>query len=458
MQNYKTRQLSIGAAGMRGVVGPGLTPAAAGDFAAAFATMAGEGARILVGIDPRGSAELLQCAVSASLAGGGCSVVDGGILTAGMMHYLIARFRYDGGILITGGHQAAGWNALIPLAADGSYFDPLRQRELFDLYHARRFHYATARLIPAPSRIDPAQIEAYWNFLKKSLDCDRIAAAGLTVVGDFCNGAGAQYAQRFASLLNLKLIAINDMPSAVVPRDPEPRPRSEAPIRSIIVPLGAAAGLVFNRDMSRMGVVSDSGEPLSEELTYPLAADYFLDRCEPGSAVVSNICSSRTLDEVVAKHRCRLLRSRVGQASVIDLMRSSGAVLAGEGSGSFTTSKLLGFDAFLMAGLLLESVAVREEPLSAQLGKLPRFHMVKQSIAADSPHAYRLLRQLRREFGGEVALSETDGLRFDWPDGFLSLRLSGTEAVLRLISESKNGDLAAERAWRARLVWERLMS
>ncbi len=443
---------------MRGVVGPGLTPAAAGDFAAAFATMAGEGAQILVGVDPRGSSELLKCAVSAAIAGGGCSVVDGGILTAGMMHYLVPRFHYQGGILITGGHQAAGWNALIPLAADGSYFDPLRQRELFDLYHGRRFHYATARLIPAPRRIDPAQIEGYWNFLKKSLKCDLISGAGMTVVGDFCNGAGAEYAQRFASMLNLRLIAINDMPSAVVPRDPEPRPRSGASIRSIIAPLGAAAGLVFNRDMSRMGVVSDTGEPLSEELTYPLAADYLLERFEPGSPVVCNICSSRTLDEVVERHGCRLLRARVGQANVVDLMRSSGAVLSGEGSGSFTTSKLLGFDAFLMAGLLLESVAARGEPLSAQLAKLPRFQMVKQTIAANSPHAYRLLRELRREFGEEVAVSEADGLRFDWPDGFLSLRLSGTEGILRLISESRNGDLAAERAWRVRLVWERLIS
>ena len=77
---------------------------------------------------------MLKCAVTAALAGGGCEVIDGGILTAGIMHFLIPAGGYAGGILITGGHQAAGWNALIPLAPDGSYFDQLRQRELFDLY------------------------------------------------------------------------------------------------------------------------------------------------------------------------------------------------------------------------------------------------------------------------------------------------------------------------------------
>lgn len=455
MQELNTRLLTLGAAGMRGKVGSGLTPGAASDFAAAFAAYVGTG-RVLVGSDPRTSSGMLKCAVCAALAGGGCEVVDGGILTAGLMHFLIPAGGYAGGILITGGHQAAGWNALIPLASDGSYFDHLRQRELFDLYLGQRFAPVRASEVRPVRSLDPDAFEAYWEFLGQNIDLAAIRRAKFTLLGDFCNGSGARFAKRFASLLGIRLIGLNDEPCGTLPRDPEPRPRSASPIRSIVAPLGAAAGFVFNSDLSRMGIVTDSGEPLSEELTYPLAADYLLGKMPEGAAVVTNVCTSRSVDDVASRRGAKLERSRVGQAAVIDLARSTGAMLAGEGSGSFTTAALRGFDGFLMAGVLLESIAVRGEPLSRQLVSLPRYEMVKQAIPANSPNAYSMLRRMSREFGEEAVVSELDGLRFDWPDGFLSLRLSSTESTLRLISESKSRETALERAWRARLAWERL--
>ena len=301
-------------------------------------------------------------------------------------------------------------------------------------------------------------LEAYWGYLAETLDVSAIAAAEFRVVGDFCNGSGAAHARTFAARLGLDLVSVNDVPSGVLPRDPEPRPRSESPIRSIIAPLGATAGLVFNSDLSRMGVVSDTGEPLSEELTFPLLLDYVLERFPAGSRVVTNICSSRTVDDVVSRHGDVLEKGKVGQANVIDMMRSTDAGAAGEGSGSMTIRGLHGFDGFLMAGLLLEAVARRRMPLSGRVAALPRYEMVKQTIPCDSPHAYLLLRRLRQEFDDDAEVNDCDGLRFDWPDGFLSLRLSSTEGSLRLISEAKSRETAQERAWRARLLWERLSS
>ncbi|MDD3886519.1 MAG: hypothetical protein PHI35_06590 [Victivallaceae bacterium] len=450
-----SRLLSLGSAGMRGVVGSGLNPECAGNFAAAFATLAGEGP-VLVGIDPRSSAEMFRNAVASGICGCGCDCIDGGILTAGMMHYLVPAGKFAGGILITGGHQAAGWNALLPIAADGSYFDALRQRELFDLYHGLSFNYAVAGKVGRRRQLDHDMLDGYWENLASLLDVKAIAAAKLSVVADFCNGAGAAYGRKFAETLHIELTGVNDLVAADIPRDPEPRPRSASSIRSVIRPLGAAAGLVFNRDMSRLGIVADTGEPLSEEMTFPLAADYLLEkRLAGGCTVVTNVCSSRTLDDVAANHGAQLERCRVGEANVIEAMRSAGAQLAGEGSGAFTFGEVPGFDAFLMAGVLLESIAVSGLTIGARVERLPRYQMVKQTIPCDSPLAYRLLRDLRSELGDDAEISDLDGLRFDWEDGFLSLRLSKTESILRLISESRRIESAEERALRARTVWER---
>ena len=169
------RTLTLGGSGLRGVVGAGLTPSNAVDFTAAFATLIERGGRVLVGNDPRTSSEMLRNAVLAGLAGSGCAAVDGGVMTAGMMHCLIPTLGFAGGILISGGHQAAGWNALIPLAADGSCFNLLRQRELFDIYQGRRFREVSAAEVHPSRPLDSRAGDRYWEFLASRLDCGAIA-------------------------------------------------------------------------------------------------------------------------------------------------------------------------------------------------------------------------------------------------------------------------------------------
>ncbi len=449
------RLLSLGAAGLRGVVGSGgLTPENAIDFASALGAMY-PGGDILLATDTRQSSEPLSRAALAALLGAGCRVIDGGVLTAGMAQFLVPQLGLAAGLLITGGHQQPGCNALIPLAADGSYFDDLRRRELFDLYHGRRFPEAAADRVKPVEKLPAGALESYWTYLESALDLAAIRRAGLTVIADFCNGAGAVYAREFGERFGLRLIAVNDLPCGVVPRDPEPRPRSESPVRSVVRPLSAALALVFNSDLSRLGLVTDDGEPLSEELTFPLALDYLLERAPEQAVVVTNVCSTRTIDQVVEKHGGRLIRTRVGQAYIAAALAANRGFAGGEGSGGFLFGdRLRGADGFLMAGILLEAVAKQGLPLSARLGRLERYHLFKQTVPCHAAHGYNLLRQLHGKFPA-ARLSELDGLRFDWPDGFLSARLSTTESVIRVIAEATTAELARKRAWNVRALLEK---
>jgi phosphomannomutase len=450
------RSFKLGNAGMRGVVGSGLTVERAIDFASAFGTMV-DGGRVLVGQDTRSSSNMLYHAVVSALMGAGCRVCDAGIMPAGVIQFLIPRLEASGGLLIGGGHQAMGWNAAIPLASNGSYLNFIQLQELFDIYRSRQYRQAPWNGIQALEQIPDDSIDAYLDALCKTVNVKAIKKAGFTVVADFCNGSGSILADRLAARLGLKMIAINRIFSGVLPHEPEPRPRSAAQVQSVVGPLNAAAGFVFNSDVSRVSLVSDSGEALSEEYTAPLAVDYLLAK-KPDTRVVTNICSSRSLDDVVARHGGELYKTRVGQAWAIDRMTELGARIACEGSGSLTTDAWIrGFDGFYVMALVLEYMAVSGKKLSELATEIPRYHIVKSSVRCQPSHAYTLIRNIARELKNEpkVSVIEEDGIRLDWEDGWISLRAASTESVIRMTSEARTREIAIDREFHMRGLIEK---
>ena len=454
MQQYQA--LRFGAAGMRGIVGYGLTATKAIDYAAAFGTYLGE-RRVIVGMDSRVSSPMLNDAVISALTGTGCDVIDAGIIPCGMVHYAIAKLQLAGGLLIGGRHQSSGWNAIIPLDSDGAYFNSIRQRELMDIYNSGKYNFVGNDQLGRIEILDPRIRESYWNDLEALINLRAIRKANFTILADFANGSGALVRETIAHRWNLNLIAINDDPSGFLPRDPEPRPRTGSPIRALIMPVQAAAGLIFNSDMSRLEIVTDQGEPLSEEMTFPLLAAMSLTQNPSASHVVGNITSSRTLDDVVHAHNGILEKTRVGQAYVIDLFREMQYDRGGEGSGSFASSAWVkGFDAIFSMAVLLNYLAVSRKNLTQCVNTLNRYHIVKRAIPCTVIHAYALLRDVRRLFP-DAEINEVDGIRFDWPDGFLAIRLSATDHILRLISEAESRKVAEEREQICRSFIERWM-
>ncbi len=448
------RSFKLGNAGMRGVIGVGLTVERAIDFASAFGTMV-DGGNVLVGFDTRSSSNMLYHAVVSALMGAGCRVCDAGIMPAGVIHYLTPQLEAAGGLLIGGGHQTMGWNAAIPLASDGSYLNYIQFQELFDIYRSHQYRQASWDGIHSLEKIPADSIDRYLDALCKVIDVKAIKKAGYTVVADFCSGSGSVLADQFAERLGIRMIAINRMFSGVLPHEPEPRPRSASQVQALIAPLNADAGFVFNSDVSRVSLVSDIGEALSEEYTAPLAADYLLAK-SPGARVVTNICSSRSLDDIAARHGAELYKTRVGQAWVIDRMAELGAKIACEGSGSLTTDKWVhGFDGFYVMALILEAMAVSGRKLSELLGEIPRYHIVKTSIRCQASHAYSLIRNVARELKETTEITEEDGIRLEWEDGWVSLRAASTEGVIRMISEARTREVAVDREFYMRGLIER---
>ena len=181
-----------------------------------------------------------------------------------------------------------------------------------------------------------------------------------------------------------------------------------------------------------------------------------LERETDNKRIVTNICTTRTLDEIVRRHGGTLYKTRVGQAFLIDKMMEVDALLAGDGSGSTAfRNGVNGFDSFMQMATILEAMARKNMSSTELAEKMPRYHAVKMTLPCRSDRAYKLLKNLRKFFP-QAHICETDGVNFEWKDGWISLRAATTEPVIRMISEWKTRDEAVDRAMRMRGLLERL--
>lgn len=442
------KTLRLASFGIRGSVGESLAPPTVIDFAAAFGTFT-DGGRILVSRDTRGSSAMLHSAVISGLLSTGCEVVDFGICPTPILQYSTSRFKAAGAVSVSGGHTRLGVNAITLIGANGSFMDPLGGETILDIFHARDFDIRPwdggGKLREAGDFFTP-----YLDALETHLDAEAIRKAGMTVVIDPVNGAGCKYIAPFAQRFGLRLVPINADESAYTAHDPEPRPRNAKQVSSLILHVCGSIGFVSSSDMGRLSIVSEDGETTSEEYTFALIANHVLRR--KTGVVVTNHCTTRTVDDIAAAHGARVVKTGVGQAYILAAMADEDAVVGGEGNGSSALPEFSrAFDAFLMMGLILEAMAQRGKTASELLAELPRYHIVKRQVYGDARRCYRALESVceREELTDGGRLVHADGTRIDWDDGWLHLRASHTEPMIRIISEAASPETAEARATRA---------
>jgi len=445
VQTADLKFLRISVAGVRGVVGQTLAPELMIDFAAAFGTYLA-GGEVLVGVDTRFSGEMIRRAAVSALLACGCDATDLGICPTPVLQWLVRQRKAAGGISISAGHNAAEWNGLNFINADGAYLTPQQGQEVLDIFHSHEFERKGWRGVGKLQQGEDATRKLYLDALCGYLDTKAIRAANLTGIVDPCNGAGAPLLAEFAERLGLRLIPINCEPSGIFPHDPEPRPRNARQIAAIMKPVHAHAGFLFNSDMSRVSVVSNVGETVTEEYSFPLVAAYLLAR--RSGAVVTNCCSTRTLDDIAKKHGARVIKTPVGPAFIIASLLEEGGLMAGDGSGSVAVAEFSpAMDGFLTMGLILEAMATQQRTLAKLIDELPRYHIVKDKIYCPAAKAYRAVNAVRQHFQRQgLPLDLTDGVRVDWKDAWVHVRASATEPLVRVICEAKTRAKALEIA------------
>ncbi len=431
--------LKISISGVRGVIGDSLTPALLTRFAQAFGTYVGSGT-IVIGRDPRTSGEMVRQAVIAGLLSSGCRVIDLDICPVPTVQLIVRQRKASGGIAITASHNPAEWNALKFVNSEGLFLSPGQARELLDIYH--QSDYTKVR------GSDMRSVEMFTGALdahiKTILDAVGVLppTRKLKVALDSCNGAGSILAPRLLEALGAEVVSINTTPNGSFPRGAEPIAENLTALCQLVKDSGADVGFAQDMDADRLAVVDERGEPIGEENTLVLAARLIVSH-SPGT-LVTNLSTTSAMDDLAAKFSCALHRSKIGEANVTELMKSVGAVIGGEGNGG-VIYPAINFcrDSHVGMALILHLLAQTGRAVSDLLGDLPRYVMIKEKLDCPSEKIAEVLKLIRRDFAAEQ-LDLRDGVKVSFADGWLHVRGSNTEPIIRLIAEARNETRARE--------------
>jgi phosphomannomutase len=441
----------VSVSGVRGRVGEALTPEVVARFAAGFGAWAASRAdtrRIVLGRDARVSGAMFHRAVVAGLQSVGCDIIDLGLAPTPTIQLSVEEHHAAGGLAITASHNPIEWNALKFIASSGLFLDGDEGASMRAVVDGTIPRATWERL----GRVEQ-DTGAVGRHIDRVLaipfiDVERIRQRRFSVALDCVRGAGGVIMPALLERLGCRVEAINVEADGRFPRPPEPVAEHLADLERLVRDTGADVGLAVDPDVDRLAIVSDAGRAIGEDWTLALAARVSL-RHRPGP-VVANLSTSRIVDDVAAEAGTRVIRAPVGEVNVAVRMRSEGAKIGGEGNGGVILSEVhLGRDAPVGAALLLQMMAEDGEPVSAVVGRYPRYSIVKDKL--DRPNAslaavYDVLRDASR--GAEVDMQ--DGLRLSWPDRWVHIRPSGTEPIVRVIAEAPTEVAARELIARSR--------
>lgn len=436
----KEMTLMMSVSGVRGIIGETMTPELAAGIGAAYGTFLG-GGTVVLGMDSRPSGEMVESAVKSGLLAAGCHVVELGIVTTPGTALMVTQRRARGGIVVTASHNPIEWNGIKLLTSQGRAPSANTAEEVFSLYRDQRSRYQGVDRIGRLER-DLSTNDQHVAAVLRVVDAAAIRRRQLRVVLDSVNGAGGASGRMLLEYLGCKVTHIHAEPTGQFTHPPEPTAENLKGLCEIVSKQGADIGFAQDPDADRLAIVDNTGRYIGEEYTLALAAKYVLGKT-PGAAA-ANLSTSRMIDDIAraAGSGCIVHRTAVGEANVADAIAAHRCVIGGEGNGGVIDPRVVMVrDSLASMGLVLNLLAEDWRPLSAIVDELPRYVMVKEKYEMDRKQIDTWLQRIRLDpHGGKT--NDSDGLRIDWPDGWVHVRPSNTEPIARVIAEGPDEESA----------------
>jgi phosphoglucosamine mutase len=373
---------------------------------------------VVVGGDTRTSSDAVKHALISGLLAAGSRCYDAGVVPTPTLAF--AAREFDAGAMITASHNPPEYNGIKLLNPDGSAFDFNQRHQIEEGISNDAFSVAPWDEIGS-SRIYNGAIGKHIEHILQ----DFSTGLRLKVVVDCGCGAASPITPYLLKRLGCEVVALNCYPSGFFPHHVEPTEANLGDLIRATRELGAELGIAHDGDGDRMMAVDDRGRFIPGDKLLAIFAQ------EVGATeVVTTIDASMVIDEMGFS----VTRTRVGDTYVSEELKKGGG-FGGEPSGSWIFPGISLCPDGIYAAARVVAIATRHK-LSQLVDKIPLYPILRGSIATEGvvmPELERRLMAMKPKL-----VSNMDGVRLDFEDGWLLIRASGTEPKIRLTAEAKS--------------------
>lgn len=441
--------------GIRGTIGgkvnDNLTPIDAVKFAAAYGMWlkeqsTKENLTVIVGRDARISGKMVSSLVCNTLVGLGINVTDIGLSTTPTVEVAVILDKADGGIIITASHNPKQWNALKLLNHEGEFLNADNGEKVLKIAESNAYDFAEVD--------DLGQYIEKYDYINKHIqevlklelvDINAIKKSKFKVVLDAVNSTGGIAIPALLEELGVECVKLYCEPNGNFPHNPEPLKEHLTAISELVVKEKADFGIVVDPDVDRLALICEDGSMFGEEYTLVACADYVLGKTKGNT--VSNLSSSRALRDISEKHGASYQASAVGEVNVVELMKSSNAIIGGEGNGGIIYPEShYGRDSLVGVALFLSHLANANMSCKQLRDSYPNYYMSKNKIELTPQiNIDSVLEKIAIIYKNEDVIT-ADGVKINFQSEWVHLRKSNTEPIIRIYTESITQDDADQLA------------
>lgn len=430
----------FGTNGVRGIANEFMNPQIIMDIVRSMGTLMGNKGTVAIGRDTRISGDMLKSAAIAGALSSGLTVIDVGIGPTPSIQYYVRDYA-DAGIVITASHNPREYNGIKLIAGDGTEMSREDEAKVEEIYFSKSFQPATWQHT-GDLRQDSNCNEYYINGIIKVVNSDLIKSKRFKVVTDTGCGAGSVTLPFLLRKLGCEVITINAQIDGTFPsRNPEPTPDALNDLADLVIKEKAHMGVAHDGDADRAVFFDENGKFIDEEVLLSMMAKYVLEQNK--GSLVTPVSSSQRMLDIANEAKVELVWTAVGSINVARKMREISAVFGGEGNGGLIFPEhQYCRDGAMSCAKLLEIMA-SDKKLSEMTATVPHYFNSKTKIKCNDLNA--AIEHVKKVAANNKLKTDlTDGVKIWYEDGWILIRPSGTEPIIRIFAESKTSERAVE--------------
>ncbi|MCX8150600.1 MAG: phosphoglucosamine mutase [Candidatus Bathyarchaeota archaeon] len=426
----------FGSSGVRGLVNVALTPQLASKIGSAVIAYS-KAKKAVVARDTRVSGWMLQEALVSGLTAAGANVSLLGVVPTPALAYLTMALGADVGFMLTASHNPPEYNGIKIFSGDTSSYTEQSQDSVEKIIINNSCTLVDWQSIGKTRNIDVSY--AYIELLKKAANLRK----PWQVLVDVGCGATFNVAPVALQALGCKVTALNAHPDGYFPaRKSEPTPESLTDLARAVKGMGADLGIAFDGDGDRVAFIDEDGVFADFDRVLAAYAAHLLKK-HGGGKIVTTVEASMCVETMAERYKGKVVeRTKVGDIYVSEAIRRHSAVFGGEPCGAWVHPRFhFCPDGPLSAVLLMQALEEEDKSLREFIAEVPQYVTLRENIICPNELKYKIITNIEKAIVskfGSGELSTVDGVRLTLKNGWLLIRASGTEPLIRLTAEGES--------------------